>query len=54
MNQQTGTLKFLEVIKTPTFPGPDGNNYRVIPKTYPVLQGENGKYLPIEVERVIE
>ncbi|HLF62328.1 MAG TPA: hypothetical protein VI603_01145 [Saprospiraceae bacterium] len=52
MKIQKGTLKIFEVIESPTFPGPDGKDYRVVAKPYSVLKGSNGRYLPLEVEAV--
>ena len=47
-----GSLKFLEVLESPTFPGPDGKSYRVKSKTYNLKTGEDGRYVPLEVEAV--
>lgn len=47
-----GTLQNLTVTTSPTFPLPDGNDYRVVAKTYPVLNGTSGRYIPFEVEVV--
>ncbi len=52
MKVPRGSLQSLKVTLSPTFPLPDGNDYRVIAKTYPVLQGDTGRYLPLEVEKV--
>jgi hypothetical protein len=52
MNIKIGSLTNLQVGPSPEFAGPDGNQYRVVAKTYEVLQGEAGRYLPLELELV--
>jgi hypothetical protein len=47
-----GSLETISVTTSPTFPLPDGNDYRVVAKTYPVLKGSSGRYVPFEVELV--
>jgi len=47
-----GSLTQLDVGPSPEFVLPDGGRYRVVAKTYEVLHGDAGRYLPFEVEPV--
>jgi hypothetical protein len=47
-----GSLKFLEVLQSPTFPDPEEKDHRIVAKTYPVLTSSSGRYLPLEIEPV--
>jgi hypothetical protein len=51
-NVPVGSIKFLDVLESPTFPWPDGKEYRIIPKRYPVVSGRDGRSLPLEFERI--
>jgi hypothetical protein len=52
MNIRVGSLTNLEIGPSPEFTAPNGNQYRVVAKTYEVLHGDAGRYLPLELEPV--
>ncbi len=52
LGMREGTLKELTVSSSDPFLLPDKTRVRVVPRTYQVLKGSNGRYLPLEVERI--
>lgn len=52
MGVKKGSLKDILITTSPTFPAPDGEEYRVVAKKYPVLKGADGRYVALEVEVV--
>ncbi len=52
MKLPPGGLKQFTVVSASVFTLPDGKDYRVTPKTYPVVRDDSGRYLPLEFEPV--
>jgi len=52
MNVPKGSLKIFDVLESPTFPLPDGKEYRVVAKNYTITRDANGTSVPLEVEVV--